>query len=197
MGSKINLCFDGLDAVRDRHGALTDVEEGMVIFSVADTDDLMRREANPTQGVLETGRLVHAGWKHHHGPSVEHDVELQTKIANCLQHGRFMRPPRGQNNASRYERFYAALGQALGQTARRWRTKRLRLARARPVDHCAIFENDGVEQLHLRAVRSKFLERTSSHQDATPSRRSEPLERCARSLRHSARIGDGAVEIAG
>src|SRR5688572_26186109 len=34
MGSKINLCFDGLDAVRDRHGALTDVEEGMIIFGV-------------------------------------------------------------------------------------------------------------------------------------------------------------------
>lgn len=53
----------------------------------------MRRQSQLRQCEVKSRCLVHSGGKHHHCAFVENDLQLQTKIADDLQRGHFVRFP--------------------------------------------------------------------------------------------------------
>src|SRR5207249_1657347 len=78
-------------------------QKGVIVFSVSDSDDVVRRQFQLIQCNLQAGRFVHSGRQHHHGALVEDDLQLESQLPDRFQHSGFVRLPSGHDHAATWE----------------------------------------------------------------------------------------------
>src|SRR5437867_10340873 len=122
----------------------------MIVFRITDSDDVMRREAKLSERDVQSGCLVHSGWKDHHRALVEDDLQLQPKIAYELNGGRLMRAPRCNDDASDRDSLCSAFDELLPELIRRPLGERPFFARRGPKQQRAVFRNDSIEKIEPR-----------------------------------------------
>jgi hypothetical protein len=83
--------------VRHRHGAIARRKEGVIVLGVADTDAVVRGQAQRLERRLKAALLVDARGQDHHGALVERHLQLQAELADRLQGHRFERLPGGDH----------------------------------------------------------------------------------------------------
>jgi hypothetical protein len=141
----------------------------MIVRPVSDADYLVHGKAEVSEHRFQAAALIHAGRKDQDRVAVEEDLQFKTEISESFQHDHFMRAP------SRDERLplddgldFVSLEPGDERSGRCWAELR-RMTTGWHVQHGAIFEHDGVEELQLTTYRAEFCERSSSkQQNASP-----------------------------
>ena len=64
-GDESSVLLHRRHGIRDRYRQPADIKKGKVIFGIADTDTIERRQTEPGQCVAQAARLGDAGRQHH------------------------------------------------------------------------------------------------------------------------------------
>jgi hypothetical protein len=192
----VGLLLDGRQRVRDGHGALADVEEGVIVFGVADGHRVVPREVELGERCAQPARLVDACRQHHHRALIEDHLQLEPAIADRLQHCVLVRFPGGDDHAPDGNRTDAALDELVDEALRRGVVERLFLARLGPVEEGAVLRNDSCEQIEPWHHSLQLVELTPGHEHELAARFAQALERRERRLVDAAMVSNGAVVVA-
>jgi hypothetical protein len=87
LGDVVALLLEHRQGVGDRHRALAQAEERVVVLGVADPDGVVRGQAELVQRRRQPAGLVDPGRQHHHRALVEDDLQLQALLA-AVAHAR-------------------------------------------------------------------------------------------------------------
>ena len=191
----IGVRLDYRQRVGDRDGAAAGPQERMIVFCVADPDDIERRQAQPRERGGQAARLVDPGREHHHRPLVEDDLQFQPEVANCLEHDGFIRLPRCDDAAAdRERRHFAAL--QLFDEERRWSlSERDLLPRRRVDEERPVLEHGEIEQVEIGKHPSQIRQLPPADEDQLTAGLLQQAQRLEGRLRDDAVFGERAVVV--
>src|SRR5260370_5222663 len=142
---------------------------------VPDANHVVRRQLDLREGNLQASCLIDARRKHHDGTLVEYDLIFKTKLSDDLQHSRFMRTPCCNDAFADRERLHLFFLQRSDEIGRSLITDKVLTLGARIVDHSSVLRDNAGEQVEVGVSESAQF--ASGHQDRSPSRLLQALER--------------------
>ena len=122
----------------------------MIVFGVADRDDVQRRQFERLQGRGQSGRLVDAGGQAHHRALVEDDLPLEAELLDRIEHLGLIRLPCRHDGSPHGEGRHFATAQRGDEFGRRRRRERPLFGGRREIEERAILGDDGVELSEMR-----------------------------------------------
>ncbi len=194
-GCDIGPLFQGRNGIGHGNATLASVEQGMIVFSVADADGVVMGEAHFGKGREEAGSLVDAGGQNHDRAFVVNDLKFQPEFANYGENPGVLLLPSVHNDRadgeghtmpakSVYEYSLGRLGKQLYFRCRRAIEKR------------AVFRHDSLEEWELREDSLQIRELPARDQHESAAGGQEALERGQSAFGDDAHVGEGLVEIA-
>ncbi len=171
----VNRVHEGGRCVSDSRGATAGFEEGKVVLGVPDANHVVRRQLDLREGNLQASCLIDARRKHHDGTLVEYDLIFKTKLSDGLQHSRFMRTPCCNDAFADRERLHLFFLQGSDEIGRSLITDKVLTLGAWIVDHSSVLRDNAGEQVEVGVSESAQF--ASGHQDRSPSRLLQALER--------------------
>jgi hypothetical protein len=160
----------------------------MVVFPVADPDDIQRRQFQSGERRDKAARFVDAGREHHHCPLVEHNLQLEPEIANCVEDNFFVGLPRRNNAAAHRERINLATAQRLDESGRRRVTQQDFLPCRRLDEHGPVLDDRQVEKVQLRKNLLQVRQLATGDKDQPTAGLLERGRACAG--RHRVQVAD-------
>src|ERR1035438_503595 len=100
LGHNISALLQRSESICNRNRATALGQESMIVFGVAQSNDIVGRKPQFGHGGLKPGSFVYAGGQYHHRSFVEYDLKLEAEIANGIQYDILMRLPRRHDAAS-------------------------------------------------------------------------------------------------
>ena len=119
LGHQVRLVLDGGKSVGDGDGVAASLQEGVIVFRVADRHDVVGGQAEIAERGFQPARLVDAGRQHHHRALVEHDLQLEPEVPDRLEHCRLVRLPGRDNRAADRQRLNPLRLQGFDESFRR------------------------------------------------------------------------------
>ena len=151
----------------------------------------MRRHAEVAQCELRSGRLVDAGGKHHHRFAIEDHVQLETELADCLDHQRFLRRMRRDDDLADLEGLNATPAQRRDELLGRRIGEQRDVAASRVVNESTVLGNDIIEEIDAIANAQQIVQPASGDEYRAPAGCAQPAER------GTGRVGDPAIRCQG
>lgn len=164
-GDPIGVLFEGGQSVSDGNGAFAHFEKGVIIFGVADAGDIARREPEMFEACEETGGFIDAGGQDHDGALIKDDLQFQAELADGLEDSAFVGLLGRQNDPPDGERGNGALAQEVDEFGWRGIGQQFFLARLGPIEQCAIFGHDEVEEVGMAEGIEQVGQFATRHQD--------------------------------
>lgn len=197
LGDQIGVFLEHRDGIRDGDGAFAEIEEGVVVLSIADPGDVVQRQAQLRERHFQARGLVDAGGQNHDRPFVEDDLQLQAKIPDDFQHRGLVRLPRGHDDVPDRQRLDVALPKGLDERLGGRLGQLFDLPRGRIIEQRAVLRDDVIEEVHVREHRDELLQLSARDQDQLPARGLQARQRGQGLLGDPAAGSDGPVIIAG
>ena len=149
IGDKIDPVFERLNRVRNGDGTLAATQEGMVIFGIADADDVVAGEFQFGEGAIESCHLVDAGGQHHDGAFVEDDLQFEPELTDAFENRDLVRMPGSDDYVADAEARDAAPLEIGDEFIGRALRQRAFFARGWIEEKGAIFGNDAIEEIEV------------------------------------------------
>jgi hypothetical protein len=196
-GDPVAAIFERGKRVSDRGGAFAEAEESVIIFDVADTDDVVGRKMQFLERDGKAAAFVDAGRKNHDGILVEDDLKLEIHFANDFEGGGFVGMPSSEDTFTDGKRVYPALAEGIDELRGRLFSENDAFLRSRAIEDAAIFGDDTIEDGDIREDTEEILQFPTRGEDELPSRGANFFQGLKRGSGDRTVAGDGAVVVAG
>jgi len=167
--------------IADGDRAFATLEKGVVVASIADSNDLVERKAKHPQCMVQSGSFIDTSRDHHNGPPVERDCQFQPCILDCLQNGCVVRYPSRYNHSARIV-WDAHTSQPLGKLRGHGIVKEGFRSRPWGIDYSTIFSYSVIEYIDAATDHEEILQPSASDQDYPTTGHAQSLNRRDRNL---------------
>src|SRR5579871_4551366 len=128
----------------------------MIVFRIADGDDVVRRELKFLECFSQAGRLVDARGQHHDRVLVEDHLQLQPKVANRLQYHGLMGSKGPDDRLTHAHSSNTPLAKSLHEFLG-WRgSQKILLALGRAIEHSSVLGDNAIEDFQIWTDRAKI-----------------------------------------
>ena len=167
----------------------------MVVLRVAHPDRVVRRQSERLERGCQPRGLVDAGRQHHDRALVEDHLQLESEIANRLEHRCLVGLPRRHDHATHRQGLDRTLSQGFDEALRRSRAEGLLLAGGGHVEQRTVLGHDVVEQIEPRADPLQVIEIAAGDQQQLAAGLDQALERREGFVRHLPVVSQRAVIV--